>query len=292
MKVAFIGLGIMGSRMAANLHEAGHDLAVHNRTKEKADTLLVRGATWADTPAEAVKGAEVVITMLAHPGAVEAAAFGETGFLGVMNPGALWVDSSTLNPPGSQKLARGAEARGVRFLDAPVAGSKPQAEAGQLVFFVGGDAADVETAKPLFEAMGSRVVYAGGHGMGTSLKMVVNHLLASSMTSFAEATRLGEALGIPQTLLLDTLIGGPVTPPYLTGKRGKLESGDYDPEFPLKWMYKDLEMVVDAADQAGVPVPLADLVKARYQDATERGWGETDFSGMYSFLRARGEEDG
>ena len=292
MKVAFIGLGIMGSRMAARLREAGHDLRVHNRTKEKADALLGAGATWADTPAEAVKGAEVVLTMLAHPEAVEAVVFGEAGFLDTMNPGALWVDSSTLNPSASRRLGREVGARGVRFLDAPVAGSKPQAEAGGLVFFVGGDETDVEAATPLFEAMGSKVVHVGGHGMGTSLKMVVNHLLASTMVSFAEGVVLGEALGLPRSLLLNVIIGGPVAPPYLAGKRAKLESGDFEPEFPLKWMHKDLQMVMGAAHVVSVPVPLADLAEERYREAMQHGWGEADFSSVYGYLREMAEEDG
>ena len=292
MKVAFIGLGIMGSRMAANLRAAGHQLTVYNRTQKKADTLLANGAVWADSPAAAVEDAAVVFTMLAHPEAVEAVALGEAGFLDAMTLDTLWVDSSTLNPSVSKRLASAAAATGVRFLDAPVAGSKPQAETGQLVFFVGGDEADVETANPLFQAMGSKVVHVGEHGMGTSLKMVVNHLLASSMVGFAEGTRLGEALGLPRSLLFDVLISGPVVPPYLTGKRAKLEAGGFEAEFPLKWMHKDLQMVKSAAGDVNLPTPLADVVQARYQEAVRLGWGEADFSGLYGYLQEKDLEDG
>ena len=225
MNVALIGLGIMGSRMAAHLHRAGFDLTVNNRTKEKAEVLLAEGATWADSPAEAARDAEIVLTMLAHPEAVQTTALGEAGFLAAMTPNTLWIDSSTLNPSASRQFTSEAEARGVRFLDAPVAGSKQQAEAAQLVFFVGGESRDVEQAKPLFEAMGSKVVHVGKHGAGTSLKMVVNHLLASTMVGFAEAVSLGEALGLPQSLIFNVLVGGSVTPAVSRQQKGEARVG-------------------------------------------------------------------
>ena len=284
MNVTFIGLGIMGSRMAANLQRAGYNLAVHNRTQSKADALVEAGATWADSPAEAVQDADIVITMLPTPEIVNEVATGQEGFLGAMKAGALWVDSSTLNPTVSKKFAEEARTRGVRFLDAPVSGSKGPAEAGELTFLVGGDEAALEEAKPLFDAMGKETVYAGGHGMGTSLKVVINHMLASSMAVFAEGAVLGEALGLSRKQLFDVLIGGPVTPPYLTGKREKFTSGDYAPEFPLQWAHKDMDMVATAAYEAGVPMPVANLVKEQYQRAVQAGWGEKDFSALYGYL--------
>lgn len=291
MKVAFLGLGIMGSRMAAKVLGAGHDLTVYNRTEDKAQPLVTAGATWAGSAAGAVRDAEVVITMLAHPEAVAVMALGDQGFLEGMQAGRLWIDSSTLNPSVSQQLAFKAKARGVRFLDAPVAGSKHQAEAAQLVFFVGGNEEDVNGARPLFGVMGTRTVHVGGHGAGTSLKMVVNHLLGSTMVGFAEGLVLGEALGLPQSLLLDVLIGGPVVPPYLAGKREKLESDAYEPEFPLKWMYKDMHMVSVAAYEVGVPMSLAHLVKESYQGAVRAGLGDKDFSALYAYLRRKAEDD-
>lgn len=289
MKVAFVGLGIMGSRMAAKVLAAGYELTVYNRMENKAQSLLSAGASWAASAAEAVREAEVVLTMLAHPEAVTDMALGEQGFLAGMHAGSLWIDSSTVNPPFSERMARAAKAREVRFLDAPVAGSKKQAEAAQLAFFVGGDKDDVSRAGPLFEAMGTKVVHASEHGAGTSLKMVVNHLLGTSMVGFAEGLVLGEALGLPQALLLDVLVGGPVAPPYLTGKREKLESEVYAPEFPLKWMHKDMHMVALAAYEGGVPVPLANLVKEGYQDAVRAGLGDLDFSCLYAHLRGKGD---
>ncbi len=285
MNVGFIGLGIMGSRMAANLTKEGHTLTVHNRTKEKAEDVLAQGATWADSPAAAVKEVEVLITMLAHPKAVEETALGDGGFLDAMNEGQLWVDSSTLNPSFSRRMAKEATARGVRFLDAPVAGTKAPAESGDLVFFVGGEAADIEEVQPLFDAVGRATKHVGAHGMGTSLKVVVNHMLATSMAAFAEGIVLGEGLGVPQEVLFDTLIGGPLVPAYLGMKREKLEAQDYVPDFPLKWMQKDMQMVATAAYDVGVPMPLANLTKELYQGAVKRGHGDKDFSAIYEDVK-------
>src|SRR6266481_2830246 len=141
MKIGFIGLGIMGSRMAANLQKRGHSLVVFNRTREKAEQLLSQGAAWAESPAAVASQVEVIFTMLAHPEAVEEAALGKEGFLSRLAPGQLWIDCSTVNPSFSRKMA--AEAHPIRFLGAPVTGSKTEAALGKLVFWIGGDLADL-----------------------------------------------------------------------------------------------------------------------------------------------------
>lgn len=287
MNIGFIGLGIMGSRMAGQLLDNGYGLIVHNRTRSKADHLIAQGATWADTPAAVAQQADLMITMLAHPHAVTSTALGDDGFLPVVADGKLWIDCSTVNPSFSKHMAEQATAHGVRFLDAPVAGSKNQAQDGVLAFIVGGDASDVEDATPLFEIMGSRVVHVGGHGMGTSLKIVVNYLLASAMASFAEGMVLGESLGISQEMLFKVLVGGPVVAPFVAGKQSKLESSDYDPEFPLQWMQKDVQLATQTAYENGVAMPLANITKELYQLANRDGMGELDFSAIYQFLSER-----
>jgi len=284
MNIGFIGLGIMGSRMAGHLLDAGYTLTVHNRSKAKADDLIAKGAAWADTPADTANNADILITMLAHPEAVEATALGEDGFLSAMTEGTLWIDSSTVNPSFSRKMADHATQHGIHFLDAPVAGSKHQAQEGILRFIVGGASEDVTVAQPLFDAMGSGTVHVGGHGMGTSLKLVVNYLLASAMASFAEGMALGESLGVSQATLLKVLVGGPVVPPFMGGKQAKMESGDYDPEFPLQWMQKDVQLATQTAYETGVPMPVANATKELYQLAIRAGLGEQDFSAIYQYL--------
>lgn len=288
MKIGFIGLGIMGSRMAANLLNAGHEITVHNRTQAKAAELIASGATWANTPAEAAKGAQVVITMLAHPQATEQTALhDDNAFLAAMTPGCIWVDSTTANPMFARRMAAIATKHEVKFLDAPVAGSKNQAQDAQLLFIVGGDTDVVATCQPLFEAMGRQVNHVGGHGMGNALKLVVNHMLATSMLAFAEGMALGESLGISQESLLNTLVGGPVTAPFVAGKRAKIETGDYTPEFPLQWMQKDLQMASETAFETGVAMPISNAAKEIYQLASRSGLAEQDFSAIYAFLKGQ-----
>lgn len=285
--VAFIGLGIMGSRMAMNLQKAGFELTVYNRTKSKADALLAAGAHWADSPAEAVRDADVVITMLAHPQAVEKAALGEDGFLDALPEGALWLDSSTVNPAFSKRMAGAAKERGVRFLDAPVAGTKAPAENAELIFFVGGESEDIDGAEPLLSVMGKKTVHVGAHGMGSALKLVVNYMLGTSMLAFAEGAVFGQTLGLSEEVIFNTLIGGPLVPAYLGLKRSSLEAGDYEPSFPLKWLHKDLQMVSEAAYAANADVPVAELSKSLYGLAAGAGHGDEDFGAIYADLKAK-----
>jgi glyoxylate/succinic semialdehyde reductase len=285
MKIGFIGLGIMGSRMAANLAKKGHDLVIYNRTKEKAETLIQSGAVWAPTPADVAKQVTVMFTMLAKPDAVaETALLGKKGFLNHLKEKSLWIDCSTVNPSFSRLMADEARQRKVRFIDAPVGGSKGPAEQGQLLFFVGGETADIEQARPYLEAMGKAVIHVGGHGMGSSMKMVNNLILAQAMVAFSEAIVLGQSLGIPKDKLFSTILNSPVCAPFLTMKKEKIESGTFDVEFPLQWMHKDLQLAVDTAYEEGVAMPAANLVKELYALAVRKGIGDRDFSAIYNIL--------
>jgi 3-hydroxyisobutyrate dehydrogenase/glyoxylate/succinic semialdehyde reductase len=285
MKIGFIGLGTMGSRMAANLQKRGHSLVVFNRTREKADPLLAEGATWADSPAALAGQIEVLFTMLAHPDAVEEAALGKDGFLAHLPAGRIWVDCSTVNPSFSRKMAAEAAARNIRFLDAPVTGSKGAAALAQLSFWVGGDASDLKTCRPLLQSMGNKIVHCGGHGMGASLKMVMNQLLGTIMAGFAEALVLGESLGLSREVLFDTTFGGPVAAPFLALKRERIEKGNYQQaDFSLRWLHKDLHLVAVSAYESGAAMPLTNGAKEVYQLAIREGHGEEDFSAIYQYL--------
>src|SRR5947209_9103876 len=171
MKIGFIGLGIMGSRMAANLQKHGYPLVVFNRTRDKAEPLLGPCGTFSDSPAQLAEQVDVLFTMLAHPDAVEQAALGANGFLHHLRPSALWVDCSSVNPSFSKKMAAAAAARHVHFVDAPVTGSAPVAEEAKLTFWVGADPADLERIRSLLLCMGNRIVHMGGRGDGTSFKI-------------------------------------------------------------------------------------------------------------------------
>ena len=286
MKIGFIGLGIMGSRMAANLQRKGHELFVYNRTKEKARPLIARGAAWADTPADVARKSSIIFTMLARPDAVaETALLGKHGFLSNLPKNALWIDCSTVNPSFSKLMAQEAQERKVRFLDAPVAGSKDPAEHGQLVFFVGGDEADVYEAKPLLDAMGKAVIHIGKHGMGSSMKLVNNLILAQAMVAFSEAVLLGESLGVCRETLYHTLLNSPAAAPFLATKKSKLQNGNYEPDFPLQWMHKDLQLIAETAYENDIALPAGNMVKEIYALAKKSGLGEQDFSSVFRLLK-------
>ncbi|MEY2558197.1 MAG: 3-hydroxyisobutyrate dehydrogenase [Verrucomicrobiota bacterium] len=284
MKIGFIGLGIMGSRMAANLQKHGHSLVVFNRTRAKARPLLDNGATLAESPADLAEQVDLLFTMLAQPDAIAQAALRENGFLNRLKPGSLWVDCSSVNPSFSKKMALAAAAQRVRFLDAPVTGSAPVAEEGKLVFWVGGDTIDLTVIRPLLLCMGNKIVHAGGQGMGTSMKMVINLLLGIGMASFAEAMALGQGLGLSQKMLFDALLGLPVVPAFLASKREKIEKGNYEAEFPLRWMQKDMHLASLSAYEAGVAMPIANLTKEVYRFAMRDGHDTEDFSAIYEFM--------
>ena len=285
MQIGFIGLGIMGSRMAANLQKYGHSLLVHNRTREKAEALLAKGARWADSPADLAANAEIIFTMLAHPEAVQEAALGERGFLAHFAPGRLWVDSSTVNPSFSREMAAQAQAQSVRFLGAPVTGSKDAAAVGKLTFWVGGGSADLEACRPLLQCMGNRIVHAGGQGLGASLKMVMNQLLGTVMAAYAEGLVLGQSLGLSRDVLFEAVLSGPAAAPFLAAKRKRIESGDYeDADFPLQWLQKDLHLAAVSAYESGAAMPLTNVAKEIYRLAIREGDGEKDFSAICGYL--------
>ncbi len=284
MKIGFIGLGIMGSRMAANLQKNGHSLVVFNRTRAKAEPLLGPCGTFSDSPTKLAEEVDILFTMLAHPDAVEEAAVGANGFLDHLRANALWVDCSSVNPSFSKKMAAAAAARNVRFVDAPVTGSAVPAAEAKLIFWVGADPADLETIRPLLLCMGNKIVHTGGHGTGASMKMVVNLLLGNAMATFAEGMALGEGLGISRKVLFDSLLGTPAVAPFLASKREKIESANYEAEFPLRWMQKDMHLAALSGYESGVAMPVTNTAKELYRLAMREGHAVQDFSAIYDYL--------
>jgi 3-hydroxyisobutyrate dehydrogenase-like beta-hydroxyacid dehydrogenase len=284
MKIGFIGLGIMGSRMAANLESQGYQLVLFNRTRAKAEPLLGPCATFASSPAKLAEQVEIVFTMLAEPLAVEQAARGADGFLNHLRPNALWVDCSSVNPSFSRKMAAEASTRQIRFIDAPVTGSAPVAASAKLTFWVGAKAVDLERIRPVLLCMGNRIVHTGEQGTGTSMKMVINLLLGTGMAAFAEAMALGEGLGLSSELLFDSLLASPAVAPFLALKRDKIEKGNFEAEFPLRWMQKDMHLAAVSAYEAGVAMPLANVTKEMYKLAMRDGHEMEDFSGIFPYF--------
>ena len=284
MKIAFIGLGIMGSRMAENLLKGGHDLTVYNRTKSKAESLLKSGAKWGESPAEAAKEVDVVITMLQNPSVVEKEALEEKGFLSAMKKGSIWIDSSTVNPSFSKKMSKEAKKHNIRFMDAPVSGSKVPAKEAELIFLVGGEKEDLTEIQPLLDLMGKKTIHVGENGKGSAMKIMINQMLGQSMLAFSESLSLGISLGIEKSKAMDILLDSPVSAPILKAFRPRIENENYEANFPLKHLQKDLQLFTDTAYENNKAAPLTNSAKEVYALAKQHKMGDLDFSAVFKFL--------
>lgn len=286
-KIAFIGLGIMGSRMAANLIKNGTSLTVYNRTKGPADELAKLGAVAAESGFDAVRDADIVFSMLSNPAVVKDLFWGAAGWLSAMKRGAIWVDCSTVNPSFSREAAGEAAKFGIRFIDAPVAGSKLAAENAEIVFAAGGSEDDIKEIEPYCKQMGQKLMHIGETGKGSAYKMLVNAMLAQSMVVFGETVLLGEKMGISRDFLLDVLPNLPVIAPFTKAKTEMIKTGNYDVQFPLEHMYKDLHLAALSAFEHDQPLYMANLAKEIYAGAANSGMGRMDFSAVFSYLEGK-----
>lgn len=265
--IAFLGLGAMGARMAAHLLDAGFDLVVWNRTPSRADALVDRGARRAETPAAAARNADVVLSIVTDDAASEQVwQHPETGVLAGARPGTLCLESSTLTPGRQRALAAAATAAGMRFLDAPVVGTRPHADNRLLVFLVGGDTADVDAARPALDAMGQKVVHVGPHGSGAVLKLAVNSLLAVQCAAFAEVLGMLERAGIGAEAGMAALANTAVCSPAMQVVGARIAALDTAPNFPVGLVEKDLRYVVSAAEALGGRAPVAAAAGALYAE--------------------------
>lgn len=281
MKIGFIGLGIMGSRLAANLVKTGNELIVYNRSTEKAADLVAQGAKLSKSLEELAKEVDVVFTMLSTPQVVKETA---GALLPNLKPESWWVDCSTVNPSFSKEMNIMSEKHSIQFVDAPVAGSKAPAESGELLFLAGGKEEELSFLEPCFDAMGKKTLYLNEVGNGANMKMLINLLLAQSMTAFSEAISLGIGMGLNEGLLLNILTATPVVAPFLAAIKPRLENDVFDVNFPLKWIHKDIILALDTAEELGVDMKSLDQTEALYKRALERGLGDEDFSAIYKSL--------
>jgi 3-hydroxyisobutyrate dehydrogenase-like beta-hydroxyacid dehydrogenase len=286
-KIAFCGLGRMGVPMAGRLLDAGHDVAVWNRTAERAAPLVERGAQQVLSPADAAAGADVLITVLADPAALDGVVFGSEGLAAGASSGAALIEMSTVGPDAVRSLA----ARlpdGVDALDAPVLGSVPQATEGTLKIFVGGDQAVFERCRPVLEAMGTPR-HLGPLGSGAAMKLVANSTLGALMCGLAEALALADALALDEAAVLDILVESPIGA-TAKSKRKLIESGEYPANFKLGLAAKDLRLVTSAAEEAGLELRLASAARAWLEQADAEGKGDLDYSAVIASVRGRPAE--
>lgn len=285
MKVAVLGLGIMGSGMARRLLATGFDVAVWNRSAGKAAALSEAGARVAATPADAASGAEIVVAMLADDKVSHHVWTGTDGALAAMNANAIAIDCSTLTGPWVEELGRFASAGDLRFLEAPVTGSRDQAAQGALRFLVGGDADTLAAARPVFDAMGSAVVHLGPVGSGAAVKLANNFLCGVQAASLAEAIALLERRGLDIEQAMSILTdGAPASPMVKTVSRRMLDR-DYKPHFLVPLMAKDLGYAAQALADVGITSAIAQAARARYVEADAAGEGDRDIAAIVEPLR-------
>ena len=280
MRVAVLGTGIMGFGMARNLAEAGHHLTAWNRTRAKAEPLRKAGAVVARSPQEAVAGAEALVTMLADGPAVEAAVGGPSGALAAMPRGALWLQMSTVGVAATESLAALAADADVAFVDAPVMGSRRQADAGELYVLASGPDELRSRCSALFDAVARETAWVGGVGAGNRLKLVMNNWVVCTVENIAETFALAEALALDPALFLRTARESGLGMPYLEYKGEAMLKRDFSPNFPLALARKDLGLILEAAE-GRVELPLVRAACAQLDRAVELGHGDEDMAATY-----------
>ena len=285
--VAFLGLGVMGRGMARRLSDAGFPLTVYNRGEAARKEFESAGVKVAKTPREAAKDADVVIAMVSDDNASRSVWTGDNGALAGAKSGAVLIESSTLSPEWIGELAVAAKAKGCEFLDAPVTGSKPQAESGQLLFLVGGDADVLDSVRPVLQAMSRDAIHAGPSGSGSRLKLVNNFMSALQVAGLAEALASAERGGLDRDKVLQVLTNGAPGSPMVKTAATRAAASDYTTNFELQLMVKDLTYAIEAARRSGVTLETGNAALRLYQTAKDSGFGTRDFCSVIESVRTR-----
>ncbi len=279
--IAFIGTGVMGASMAGHLLKAGARVTVFNRTRSKADALVAAGAVWADSPAKAAAGADVVFTMLGYPSDVEAVYLGDNGVVAASKRGALLVDFSTSDPALASRISAAASAAGKTAIDAPVSGGDSGARNATLSIMVGGDEPAFAAAKPFFDVLGKAAILQGGPGAGQHTKMSNQISVAASLIGAVESMRYAESAGLDPKRVLDSIGGGAAQSWQLVGMAPKMLAGDFQPGFYSKHFLKDLRIALDSAKAMGLSLPLLALAESLFDRMREKGFGELGTQALF-----------
>ena len=287
MKIAFVGTGVMGQGMVANLLKAGHEVTVYTRTKAKADGLLALDAKWASSPAESARGADIAISMVGYPNDVEEVWRGPQGFMSSAKPGCVLVDMTTSSPALARSLAAEASAKGFGPLDAPVSGGDRGAREGTLTIMAGGAQTDFDFAQPVFAAMGKTIVLQGAPGTGQLCKLANQIGIASGMIAMSEALAFAHATGLNLETTLRSISGGGASSWALLNLAPRVLKGDFDPGFIVEHLVKDLRIARSDAKELGELLPLVDLCLARYEALVDAGHGRKGTQGVYLLYRDR-----
>jgi len=287
-KVSLIGLGLMGQPMGMNLVKAGHSLTVWNRTAARANELVALGARLAKSPKEAAEAADVLLTIVSDPPALESILWGEgaqQGALAGLKPGSTYIDSSTVSPVLARKISAACAERKVRFLDAPVTGGDWGAKKGELVFMVGGDAETLKAVEPILGVMGKKWFHLGPNGAGQTVKLAMNMILALQVDALAEALALVTAAGLKGENLVEVMQSSMARSGVLDVKAPNLLKGEFKPSFPLRLMHKDLGLALELGNQLGVALPATAAAREAYNYVKGAAKEDLDYSAVMRFWK-------
>lgn len=283
MRVGFFGLGIMGVPMSLNTAKAGITVTGYNRSSGDFSALQDAGVSIASSAADCAASSDVLVLMLTGPEACDAVLFGPDG-VGDNLSGKTVINMSTVSPGYTEELAGKLSGMDVRFVDAPVSGSKKPAEEGNLVILAGGERSVVDEMEPLFLAMGKKVVFCGPAGKGSMMKMAINMMLGVVMESLNEMMEFGVKGGLDKETMLEVAMSGAVACPLLGIKKDMMLNAEFPPQFPLKHMAKDMRFIMDIADANDVKVPAARVVADMLEQGMDAGWGDDDFAATYRLI--------
>jgi 3-hydroxyisobutyrate dehydrogenase-like beta-hydroxyacid dehydrogenase len=285
--VGMIGLGLMGKPMAKNLLKHGYTVHVWNRTAAKADDLVSAGAKLAANPREVAEHADVLITIVSDPPALEEVLWGKDGAFGALKRGSLYVDSSTISPDLARRIAGECRKAGVEFLDAPVTGGTWGAEKGELLFMIGGEAKVFERAKPVLEAMGTKFFLLGPNGAGQTIKLAMNSILALQVDALAEALALVRGAGIAGEKLIEVMQSSMARSGVLDVKAPLMLKGDYPASFPLRLMHKDMRLALELAKEQGVALPALAAAYKTFSEVKDAANDDPDFAAVSRYWLAK-----
>jgi 3-hydroxyisobutyrate dehydrogenase-like beta-hydroxyacid dehydrogenase len=282
--LAFVGLGLMGSRIVKRLMDAGHQVAGYNRTRARAEPLIAQGMRWCDTPCEAAQSSDVTFSMVSDTAALSAVTEGPDGLLAGLGPGQLYVDMSTVSPALIRDLAARTRARGADMLEAPVSGSVPAVESGTLVAFVGGAAEALARARPLFEVLTQKVIHVGENGQGISMKIAINLCLGPQLLALFEGVLLAERAGIPRAQALDALLNSVAASPAMKYRAPFILQPPPEVWFDVAMLQKDVQLALELGREHHLPLLTAGLTNELCSAARAMGLGGEDFASLFKVV--------
>eukprot|EP00933_Yihiella_yeosuensis_P049313 TRINITY_DN4608_c1_g3_i2.p1 TRINITY_DN4608_c1_g3~~TRINITY_DN4608_c1_g3_i2.p1 ORF type:complete len:302 (+),score=82.12 TRINITY_DN4608_c1_g3_i2:156-1061(+) len=284
-KIGYLGMGILGTAMAGRFVDAGFDVTVWNRTRAKCSDLEAKGAKVASSPKEVIENCDFTFACTSDPESARAVVFGENGVLAGVKSGSRFIDMSTVDEETSKEIAAAITAKGGRFIEAPVSGSKGPALQGQLVVLAAGEEALAKECQPCFDVVGKRTFFLGDVGAGARMKLVINMVMGINMVALCEGLAVGEKAGLKGTDIMEVIKEGAIASPMYGLKGPKMLEGDFAPNFPMKHQQKDVRLALGLGDQLHQPMPLAAAANEAFKAGMAMGKGDDDFSAVFSAVK-------